>query len=204
MLKAAVLLLCVFILVIAATARAGVTDIRGGDAVERTWSVGFWEFGVGSFDTVRLDWVSGQVLSPPYLKSLDTDGIYGKPYTSDGWGVVSGDPHTTVLYCVNPSAWLGFDAEFAAPEGPTCWQVRVYDGTTLKDLELVTYDGTSWRFQPMGACCAQDGSCSVLTAADCAETQGAWLGNAASCSATGCQQTPVEKTSWGKIKSLYR
>jgi hypothetical protein len=201
---AALLLLALSVTVLAVPVRADVADVRGGGAAQRTWEVGFWEFGVGTFDTIRFDWVSGQFLGPPYVANFDVDGTYGEPYGPDGWKAISGDQHSAVVACSTPADWLAFDLVFKDPEAATTWVLSAYEGNTLKDLELMIFDATSWRFEPIGACCAPDGSCSLRTQPACTELQGAWLGKAVQCTPTGCQQTPVEPMSWGKIKSLYR
>lgn len=202
--KAAVILLFATMLGLPATGRAGVMDIRGGGVIVRTWSVGFWETGIGSFDTLQIEWVSGQVLSPPYIMNVDVDGSYGAPFAPDGWGLLYGSPNGAMIGCPEPGDWLGFDLEFLAPDGPTCWQVRVYDGPLLKEAMLLDFDGTRWRFETIGACCIPDGTCAVTTEQDCANRFGAWLGAAAPCSETRCQQTPANGTSWGRVRSLYR
>jgi hypothetical protein len=202
--KPAVLILCATTLALPTVDRAGVSDIRGGGEIVRTWSVGFWESNVGSFDTLQLEWVSGQVLSPPYLMNFDIDGSYGVPYGPDGWKVLSGGPQGAIVVCANPADWLGFDIQLVAPVGPTCWQVRTYDGTVLKDIVLVTFDGRSWGFDPLGGCCNTDGTCALMSEPECRTGQGAWLGAAAECSVAGCQQTPASGMSWGQVKTLYR
>lgn len=202
--KAAVLLLCATMLGLPGAGRTGVADIRGGGGIVRTWSVGFWETDIGAFDLLELEWVSGQVLSPPYLMNLDVDGTYGVPFAPDGWKVLSGNPQGAIIGCANPADWLGFDVDFLAPEGPTCWLVRAYEGTVLKDAVLISYNGANWRFETLGACCSADGTCAVTTERACGDGFGAWLGAASVCTETGCQQTPACRTSWGSIKTLYR
>lgn len=202
--KAAVMLLCATMFGLPVAGRAGVTDIRGGGGIVRTWSVGFWETDIGSFDTLQIEWVSGQVLSPPYIMNMDVDGTYGAPFASDGWTVLYGNQGGAMIGCPNPADWLAFDIEYLAPAGSTCWQVRAYDGPLLKEAIRLSFDGTSWRFEPLGACCNPDGSCAMATEQDCADQFGAWLGAAAPCSETRCQQTPANATSWGRVRSLYR
>lgn len=202
--KAAVLLLCAILPGLPGAGLAGVADIRGGGSIVRIWSVGFWETGIGAFDLLEFEWVSGQVLSPPYLMNLDVDGTHGVPFAPDGWKVFSGNPQGAIIGCANPADWLGFDVAFQAPDGPTCWRVRAYEGTVLKDAVLITYNGADWRFETLGACCGPDGNCAVTTERACGEGSGAWLGNPSVCSETGCQQTPVSSTSWGSVKTLYR
>jgi hypothetical protein len=55
-----------------------------------------------------------------------------------------------------------------------------------------------------GACCLSDGTCEVVTAEQCSAIQGTWVGPGTACVPDLCVPTPVEKTSWGRIKSSYR
>lgn len=57
---------------------------------------------------------------------------------------------------------------------------------------------------PLGACCFVDGSCIVLTEAECAGQQGDWLGPDTGCDPNPCPIVPVETSSWGRIKAVYR
>jgi len=56
-----------------------------------------------------------------------------------------------------------------------------------------------------GACCFIDGTCQVLTELRCTEAEGSWQGPGTGCDPNPCPPpVPVEKTSWGQIKSNYR
>jgi hypothetical protein len=56
-----------------------------------------------------------------------------------------------------------------------------------------------------GACCFPDGTCQVLpTEQDCLNAQGEWQGAGTDCDPNNCVPTPVERTSWGQIKSHFR
>jgi hypothetical protein len=57
---------------------------------------------------------------------------------------------------------------------------------------------------PIGACCDMTtGDCVMTTQADCPFT---WLGPGVPCAIGACSPppTPIERTSWGQIKNLYR
>ena len=53
-----------------------------------------------------------------------------------------------------------------------------------------------------GACCFPDGSCLVTFEWDC--PQGAWQGPSTDCDPNPCVPTPIERTTWGRIKRQYR
>jgi hypothetical protein len=55
---------------------------------------------------------------------------------------------------------------------------------------------------PQWACCLPDGTCQMLTQADCARLYGTWYNNS-NCSQIQCAPVPVETGSWGHIKSRF-
>ena len=57
---------------------------------------------------------------------------------------------------------------------------------------------------PVGACCAEDGSCSIRTEGECQDAGGGYLGDDTTCDPNHCIPIPVEESTWGRIKSLYR
>ena len=55
------------------------------------------------------------------------------------------------------------------------------------------------------ACCFADGTCQMLTQAECGASQGQWQGGGVRCDPNPCPPpVPVERTTWGRIKSEYR
>ncbi len=57
---------------------------------------------------------------------------------------------------------------------------------------------------PTGACCFADGSCVVLEQQMCEEPGGSYQGDGSTCEPNPCQPTPIESTTWGRIKSSFR
>lgn len=57
---------------------------------------------------------------------------------------------------------------------------------------------------PTGACCFADGTCLVLGQTACGEQGGNYMGNGTTCDPNECQPTPVQPTTWGRIKASYR
>lgn len=55
-----------------------------------------------------------------------------------------------------------------------------------------------------GACCFADGTCQELPGESCAGTGGMWLGPETGCDPNPCDSTPVEQTTWGRVKDRYR
>jgi hypothetical protein len=58
--------------------------------------------------------------------------------------------------------------------------------------------------QETGACCMPDLQCLIRSASDCIDTGGAWQGVGTTCHPDPCQPTPIERTTWGRIKEGYR
>ncbi len=54
-----------------------------------------------------------------------------------------------------------------------------------------------------GACCFPDMSCSIRSQAECDEAGGFYMGGGTLCDPNPCP-TPVQDSSWGKVKSLFR
>jgi hypothetical protein len=58
---------------------------------------------------------------------------------------------------------------------------------------------------PVGeACCFDDGHCEFTTVEACREAGGYPQGVGTTCETITCQTTPVQKTTWGRIKGLFR
>jgi len=58
--------------------------------------------------------------------------------------------------------------------------------------------------QPQAACCFDDGSCRYLAAEDCALAGGQSQGYGTDCDPNHCPVTPVDRTTWGRIKAAYK
>lgn len=57
---------------------------------------------------------------------------------------------------------------------------------------------------PSGACCFADGSCLVLGGPACADQQGVYMGAQTSCDSNPCEPTPVQTSTWGRVKAVFR
>jgi len=57
---------------------------------------------------------------------------------------------------------------------------------------------------PGGACCFEDGSCQFIFQWQCETMGGQYQGDGTQCAPNPCHPTPVEKTTWGRIKAGYR
>jgi hypothetical protein len=72
------------------------------------------------------------------------------------------------------------------------------------------YDTTQVSFTietagpPTGACCFPSGGCLLGAEADCATAGGIYAGDDTVCDPNPCESTPVQPTTWGRIRSNYR
>jgi hypothetical protein len=79
----------------------------------------------------------------------------------------------------------------------SCRQVTTASGI-LDFLEAATFDqGTA---PATGACCVGT-VCTITTATDCA---GQYMGDGTACGPNTCVPVPVELSTWGAVKALYR
>jgi hypothetical protein len=56
----------------------------------------------------------------------------------------------------------------------------------------------------LGACCLPDGDCVIVTPDTCVTLGGSYQGDGTTCDANRCEPTPVQSTTWGRIKASYR
>ncbi len=55
-----------------------------------------------------------------------------------------------------------------------------------------------------GACCLDNASCIMITLEECSQMGGAFLGENVSCEPNPCGSSPIERTTWGKLKAIFR
>jgi hypothetical protein len=56
---------------------------------------------------------------------------------------------------------------------------------------------------PTGACCFLGGLCVPLTEHACGDQEGTYMGDYTDCEPNPCTVTPVERTTWGRIKATF-
>lgn len=106
----------------------------------------------------------------------------------------------------HPLAFLDDSAEYSATLAVQAGDVidcavdaiSYYCDCTELDVVLTTVGPSA------GACCFETRGCLVGTPADCAAVGGAYMGDGTLCEPDPCGATPVERTTWGKVKSLFR
>ena len=55
-----------------------------------------------------------------------------------------------------------------------------------------------------GACCFAGGSCGVMALQDCERAHGSYRGDGVICVPSPCIPIPVDETTWGRVKSIFR
>ncbi len=59
--------------------------------------------------------------------------------------------------------------------------------------------------QPVGACCdPTDFSCRVMGEEGCTASEWIYVGDGTLCEETDCHEVPAQRTSWGRLRTLYR
>ncbi len=92
---------------------------------------------------------------------------------------------------------------FAAGEELWIWVgASVFEGIPESDYVLEVCGLAT--DEPSAACCLPSGICVVVPETECSAAEGDWLWPLTSCVPDPCTPTPVEETSWGKIKARYR
>lgn len=107
------------------------------------------------------------------------------------------------------------------PVGVCCWGTLFIQCTLLREGECLTRphlvhgmgvwhgpaidcDPYPCMTLPRRVCCQTDNTCVILNELECGAAGGNWLEEQDSCDPIDPCSTPIQPTSWGKIKSLYR
>ncbi|MCA9756230.1 MAG: hypothetical protein KDA27_10530 [Candidatus Eisenbacteria bacterium] len=57
---------------------------------------------------------------------------------------------------------------------------------------------------PYGACCLSDGSCDLGSEMECLDQEGVYQGDDFPCDPNPCEPVPVQRSTWGGVKAVYR
>lgn len=106
---------------------------------------------------------------------------------------------TTCLIGADSTVGTGETIVWTAPADGTYYIICDKYGAGGGAFTL-TYD-ISCVIDPLGACCLDDGSCTITLEADCV---GDWLGENFDCDPNPCPPIPTIDGSWGQIKNTYR
>ena len=69
--------------------------------------------------------------------------------------------------------------------------------------ELIGALGHGCGTTPVGACCRENGTCLLVSEAECTNWNGIYQGDETSCHPNPCWSTPAESATWGWIKSRF-
>ncbi len=100
-----------------------------------SWSQRFQEDGVGPYDFLRVDWISGTLFEVP--------NVFGG-FSEAGW--TQGWEQSTAASAVGPAvSWSQFDLKFADPQSdPLSFYFTAYSGSTLKESARADWSGSAW------------------------------------------------------------
>jgi hypothetical protein len=110
--------------------------------------------------------------------------------------------------CPAPPEPIGNCCDRATPEclvTTESWCVDFLDFEWLGTVPCDVQTNCNMPVNPEGACCwVADGRCTITTQAGCV-APGWWLGAFVPCNFSNCPvPNPVERSSWGRIKNIYR
>jgi hypothetical protein len=117
-------------------------------------------------------------------------------------------PGWTYEDCIDADPLFCDAAEWPYPDYPSDYHLRG-DSPCLPEgspcgLVIGAFDVGCYPPGWPGACCFPDGSCVVEGELECQGNGGQFQGGAVPCEPNPCVPTPVEKTTWGKIKVRFR
>jgi hypothetical protein len=129
--------------------------------------------------------------------STDSSGVYAwnASILFDG-NCVFTDP----MFCGPVPCGIGTGGDWTLAGSSPCLPNSSPCGLLIGALE----QGCGVPPGPTGACCYQSGLCVVEASESCAEENGTYMGDDTVCVPNPCVPTPVERTSWGRIKARFR
>lgn len=141
------------------------------------------------------------------------DGVYGITETDDVTGslrlVRSGATQTGYYY--GPGGWVTLHTGPAPTEDVAVkvatwsgYQFMGWDVSAAYDNFVVNRGELIWPHGPVGACCVSGGECWLGTQEECEGAGGHYTGDGVFCEPDPCGGVPVESTTWGRMKVLFR
>jgi len=131
----------VCLLATASIVRAGTVGlVPVGGAVGSDWSQEFNESGVGNFNWLQVEMVTGSLVNPAFTG-----------FSSPGWLYAAGDEVTDVAYSGPASTNLDWYINFAGPSStPLTFYFQAYDGSNLVDSAIAGWTGSGWQIADPG------------------------------------------------------
>jgi hypothetical protein len=199
------LILTAAIAVAAGLPRACALDALNDSDTQVRWTAGFSESGVGSFDHLRVEWLSGTTFAPPFFMNFSVRPQGAPTSDSGGWATASGGLRDAAAASAAATDRLAFEVVFSQPQNnPLRFLFHAWQGDTLRDLARVDWSGTRWDFAAVGACCL-GADCQLSTETECADLGGRFQGIGTDCDPSLCMgATTAAFSSWGWVKSVYR
>jgi hypothetical protein len=193
---------------------SGVTATLNGNGIVASVPEGTTN-GVGRYPVSGVNfWDSNDAFSITFSEPVAAFGFYGidigdfdgqVTLTLEGGGSIELVIPHTILGLGGSVLFFGFvDTEQS--------YTSITMGNTAPTIDFFAFDdmtvGTSAEVLT-GACCLEAFECIVLSAGECAQygngiDDSFYMGDGTDCATTACSVVPVEDTTWGSVKSLYR
>jgi hypothetical protein len=133
-------LLCAAMLLLVANVPAQAFTFCGNPIEGGSWSQGFNESGVGNFDRMQVDWLSGTMFEPPTFTSL-----------ASGWNVVYENGGRNAVALGTAIDNMTFNIHFTGNSADgVSFQFTAFNGTVVKESARATYNG-GWNFAASGS-----------------------------------------------------
>jgi hypothetical protein len=126
---------------------------------------------------------------------IDPAGVFASGTLTYDEGCVFADP----MFCQPVPCDLQQGGDWSLDASSPCLPINNPCGELIGALDVGCGTPT-----PTGACCFSNGSCLVLESTACADQDGIYMGDGTTCESHPCQPTPVQPTTWGRIKASYR
>lgn len=120
------------------------------------------------------------------------------------------------VYLTNATQWTAITGTFVAVGGENWITIGNFhdDATTNTVVGPGTWPGGSYYYiddtdmqltvPTVQACCLPDGSCSMQFPGECVLLNGTPLGPGTDCASGPCGPTATRRSTWGRLKSIYR
>lgn len=194
-------------------------NVPGGE-FWKWWVVGAFPAGSGprlSGVSFGIEYDASTVLLLDYGSCADFElPTSDWPATGSGTAVTWLSPQTDPLieiYAFAGYEYYGLDAQFCLVPHPTQGGNFADDSVPSIIDPIADYGCLGFNLNPgylpcpeqpiVGACCLPDGSCVILTEADCNAEAGVWIGPGSGCDPDPCA-VPTQERSWGAVKNEFR
>lgn len=113
-------------------------------------------------------------------------------------------PYTAQSGQLSSGALWGMDSGDYSITGIPGSRTLRYHCYLWQDIQRAVWFAERLPIRPLGACCFGEGYCVIGSTGACQAASGAYMGDDTTCEPDPCQPTPVQSTTWGRIRASYR